>query len=226
MTHAGLWHRSLLVTENGLRDETTDVRWLQGDSLFLDLRRPAVTACAGATVEGFAGTFGPDGERHTWTRWIDLHPPGPDADTATLTGDDGLLIETGWHAPYVEHWRRDPQPTAPRWGLALTRTGSGYVERAIVLRVGPYAGWAISRAPSADTPVAFDHTVIGLVVHDAGCWRLQACSDAVLADGRIVDPVTVLGGGWTEHSREGRLPPGVLAALVAAQPEGGPIESS
>lgn len=147
---AGTWRRTLLVDADGVEDVSTEVTWLQGARSYLDLRRPAgrpsfdgvrglrdldldqVRWLAGQ--EAFAGVLIDRGDHVEWTRHIDLHPPGPYPDAGALRERDGLLVERGWHADYVEHWRRSPGATAPSWAMVLGEIGTG--ARARLLRVG------------------------------------------------------------------------------------------
>src|SRR6266496_4360397 len=128
---AGLWRRTLLVDEHGREDVTTDVVWLQGRGVYVDLRRPSgrpsFDSVRGlrdlsydqvrwmATQEAFAGRLVDRGQYVEWTRCIDLHPPGPTPDAGTLSREHGLLVERGWHSDYVEHWQPEPGDSEPVW---------------------------------------------------------------------------------------------------------------
>jgi hypothetical protein len=156
---AGTWRRILLVEGNGGEDVSTEVTWLQGVRSYLDLRRPPgrppfdgvrglrdldldqVRWLAGQ--EAFAGVLTDRGDHVEWTRHIDLHPPGPYPDAGTLRERNGLLVEQGWHAHYIEHWRRSPGATDPSWAMVLGEIGTG--ARARLLRVGMNFGWARGR---------------------------------------------------------------------------------
>ncbi|WP_067676725.1 hypothetical protein [Nocardia miyunensis] len=154
---AGLWRRTLL-TAPGVTDTTTDVRWLQGLSRFVDLRRPASrpdftgVRCAAevqdlptahrdwlAAVDGFAGTLVRDGDLFHWGRDIGLQPAGPFPDEGRMRLAGAVIVETGVHADYVEHWEHEPaEPDSARWALEL----SGPDARALLVRVGDRFGWA------------------------------------------------------------------------------------
>jgi hypothetical protein len=130
---AGRWERLLLRTAGGGTDTTTEVVWLQGPSLFVDLRLPAA-----GQPEGFAGVLTQAGRVFEWWHNIDLATPGvPDA--GTLEWADGRLIERGIHGTYLEHWRRVPAVPAPCWGLRLTGQRG---QQAVLVRVGDDVGWA------------------------------------------------------------------------------------
>ena len=95
----GVWRRTLLTTPEGVEDRTTEVRWLQCGSLFLDLRIPAAAQSAGAPPEAlaasvsFAGRVTFEGGRCSWHREVDFgtpflpafdFSPPPGTDTAAL----------------------------------------------------------------------------------------------------------------------------------------------
>lgn len=46
----GLWRRTLLIDTDGTLDRTTDVRWLQGLTRFVDLRRPTARPDFGTPI--------------------------------------------------------------------------------------------------------------------------------------------------------------------------------
>jgi allophanate hydrolase len=158
----GLWRRSLIVSPDGRRDTTTDVRWLQGaDAYYVDLRRPAslpdfthVAVLADLSMddcrclalqEGFAGQLSFDGRHFEWVRHIDFQPKSPNADAGSLTWDDEVLIERGRDAAYVEHWHRDAAAaTVPHCAVALREAGTG--TGAILLRLGDTFMFARDRA--------------------------------------------------------------------------------
>lgn len=147
----GMWRRSLIIQPDGSRDSSTQVRWLQGGSLFVDLRQGAALPdflhlrclndltpedCALlALQEGFAGRFGFDGECFEWLRLIDFQPTGAVADAGQLWWEEEILIETGRDVPYVEHWLRDPTVvTRPLAALLLREPQTGVT--ALALQVG------------------------------------------------------------------------------------------
>ncbi len=79
-----MWRRSLIIHADGTHDSTTQVRWLQAQTLFVDLRQGTTLPdflqlrCVNdltpadctqlAAQEGFAGRFGFDGEYFEWQR--------------------------------------------------------------------------------------------------------------------------------------------------------------
>jgi hypothetical protein len=158
----GLWRRSLITWPNGTRDETTQVRWLQGRSAYMDLRQPALLpACSGrrglldlsmedcaalARQEGFAGRFGFDGRYFEWTRSIDFQPKPLYSDVGSLWwGDGNVLIEQGRDIEYIEHWHRD-DATAITNAAAVTLRGSDCGTKAALLRVGSMFMFARDRS--------------------------------------------------------------------------------
>jgi hypothetical protein len=137
---AGRWERTLLQSADGAVDTTSRVTWLQGPSLFVDLRRPVE-----GPGTGFAGTLTQAGSIFTWSHEIELTPWGV-ADAGTLEWCEGHLVERGVHDGYLEHWHpahpAAAHPAAavvPCWGLRLAGPGG---RRAILVRVGEDVGWA------------------------------------------------------------------------------------
>jgi hypothetical protein len=53
--------------------------------------------------------------------------------------DGEVLVETGVHEDYVEHWIRDDGPTAPSGAVFLRAPDGG---NGLLLRVGELFGWA------------------------------------------------------------------------------------
>ncbi|MBU6418820.1 MAG: hypothetical protein KGQ79_03735 [Proteobacteria bacterium] len=161
MEFSGLWTRSLLALPDGQRDETTQVAWLQGPSLFADLRQPAgrpaccfvpgpehltLEACSWlATQSGFAGTFIVENNMGEWRREIDFHPKAPLPDAGTLEWQGDILVETGLHTPYYEHWHAGQEALAPNGALRLQSREDGRL--AILVRSGSVFMLARDRAP-------------------------------------------------------------------------------
>jgi hypothetical protein len=132
---AGRWERTLLRSADGAVDTTSSATWLQGPSLFVDLRRPVE-----GPGTGFAGTLTQAGSVFTWSHEIELMPWSV-ADAGTLEWREGRLVERGVHDGYLEHWHPGVLGTAavPCWGLRLACPGR---QRAILVRVGDDIGWA------------------------------------------------------------------------------------
>lgn len=137
----GLWSRSLLVLPDATRDTTTWVAWLQGPTLFADLRQPdgrpsfagarslddlsreQVTWLAGQ--EGFAGRLEQDGEFFVWRRLLDFQPRAETPDSGRLYLDGPIMVEEGRYVPYIEHWSREAVPTMPCAAVRLRDRLSG-----------------------------------------------------------------------------------------------------
>jgi hypothetical protein len=141
----------MLSLADGSSDTTTEVRWLQGRRMFIDLRRPspdrdfANVSCLNdlsmsdvewlATQEGFAGILAVAGAHFEWRRWIDYQPASGRADAGSLEWGEDRLIERGRDVDYVEHWHRDEGLTrTPCAALHLQELG--LQTKALVLRVG------------------------------------------------------------------------------------------
>ncbi|MGY1839957.1 MULTISPECIES: hypothetical protein [unclassified Modestobacter] len=154
-----VWRRAGIWAPGAEPDTTTDVGWLQLDSWYCDLRRPAdlpaVTArslaeltradlLALAGQEAFAGRLQQQGEVWTWTRVVDLHPPEPLPDAGRLALDGDVLVETGVGRDYLERWVADTPPdTGPRQELVL-RGADG--RAGLLLRLGDRFGHVRDRA--------------------------------------------------------------------------------
>ena len=166
-----MWRRALIIQADGARDATSQVRWLQAQTLFVDLRQDAalpdflhlrclndltLADCTRlARQEGFAGRLGFDGECFEWLRLIDFQPPGLRADAGRLWWQDEILIETGREVPYVEHWMRDPTVvTRPLAALRLRDVAAGVAGLAV--QVGTVFMFARDRRvlPPAGTSLA------------------------------------------------------------------------
>lgn len=121
----GSWRRTLLVNPDGSRD-TTDVRWLQGITAFVDSR-------------GFAGWLSQRGDLFEWSHFVDVQPGVAEPDAAVMRWEGDTLIEIGVHADYVEHWEKDPGAAlSPCWAVTLCGAEG---RDALLLRVGKQFGW-------------------------------------------------------------------------------------
>jgi hypothetical protein len=148
----GLWRRSLLIEADGTRDTGGGVSWLQGISAYVDSR-------------GFAGRLQQDDNVFEWHRDVDLEPPGPFPDAGEMRWEDGVLVETGVHADYVEHWVREEGTTSPVGALFL-RAPDG--ANALLLRVGDLFGWASSGVVVIGPVDGPDWKRLDIVFDDAG----------------------------------------------------------
>lgn len=131
----GLWERSLIAWPDGREDRTTFVAWLQGPSLFADLRQPTDApsfegvGCLDdldtgqlswlARQEGFAGHFASAGDAFEWRRTVDFQCPSDAADAGYLALADGVLIERGRDVPYIEHWHHASPNLDPHFAIRM-----------------------------------------------------------------------------------------------------------
>jgi hypothetical protein len=172
----GMWRRSLIIHADGVRDSTTQVRWLQAKTLFVDLRQGAalpdflqlrclndltIEDCSLlASQEGFAGHFGFDGDCFQWLRLIDFQPRSPSADAGRLWWEEQILIETGRDVPYVEHWMPDPTVvTRPLAALLLRDVESGVA--ALAVQVGTVFMFARDRRIALTPGISLAECVAG-----------------------------------------------------------------
>ncbi len=172
----GMWRRSLIIHADSVRDSTSQVRWLQAKTLFVDLRQGAALPdfphlrclndltmrdCARlAPQEGFAGRFGFDGDCFEWLRLIDFQPRSPSADVGRLWWQDDILIEAGRDVAYVEHWMHDPTVvTRPLAALLLREVESGVA--ALAVQVGTVFMFARDRGVSLAPGTSLTECVAG-----------------------------------------------------------------
>ncbi len=162
----GLWSRSLLVRPDGTRDETTFVAWLQGPTLFVDLRQPderpsfrGVRSLGDlngeqiawlAEQEGFAGRLEQDAEYFVWSRTLDFQPASLTADSGKLWLEDEMMVEEGRYSPYIEHWHRDPEPATPCAAARLFDKSAGV--EGFLVRAGEIFMYARARTGVSRTP--------------------------------------------------------------------------
>ena len=120
-----MWRRNLLIDASGAGDTSAGVRWLQGDTAYVDSR-------------GFGGRLERAGDVFRWHREVDLEPPGEFPDAGRMHWEGETLVETGVHEDYVEHWVREDAPTEPSGAVFLRAADAG---DAVLVRVGPWFGW-------------------------------------------------------------------------------------
>ena len=189
-----MWSRTLLIRPDGTRDETTSVTWLQGRTMFADLRQPAGERDP-ATQEGFAGVLVDDGECVMWQRRVDCRPPSPHPDVGRLWFEGDTLVERGRDIPYVEHWRREIEvPAVECWG-AMLRDAEG--RAALVVQAGSAFMFARAGTPT--------EVSLGRVGPDG--WIIDR-STLPMREGVVERPATsgdrlIFGGIWVVTELEG-----------------------
>ncbi|WP_188304711.1 hypothetical protein [Streptomyces sp. CBMA123] len=156
----GVWWRTLVREADGSTDRATAVSWIQGPSLFGDLRQPPglvelVGRAALSTLDrpqllalceqkGFAGTFAQQGDAFGWVRRIDLHPPAPLADAGTLRWEGEVLVEEGLHENYLEHWVAVERPSEAPAAALFEDPAQGCA--GVLVRAGSWFAYARDRS--------------------------------------------------------------------------------
>jgi hypothetical protein len=189
----GLWRRTVIERPGTAPDRSTEVHWLQGRRLYVDLRQPpdrpsfADSRCLRqlggreiawlAGQEGFAGELTIADDHVEWHRAIDIQPASSLADRARLERRGDRLAEYGTEAEYFEEWQRQPGEAEPCWGLSLT---AGKLSARLV-RVGAVFAYARSR-PQALGAAA---TLAELVGAASSLAAKQDLLDLEISFGRI-----------------------------------------
>jgi len=197
----GLWRRSLIVRADDTRDIDTWVRWLQGPNGYVDLRQPpgrpdfTGARCLRdltrtqlvwmAGQDGFAGRLSVSDGVFEWRRDIDFQPPGPVPDRGWLTRDGDVMVEKGYHSPYIEHWHHDMAPRPPIQALWLRDGAAGCAGR--VVRVGDIFAYARGRPDTLPEQSDLGACIAGAV----SIVRAQDLVDCEIAFG------SVSAAGWT-----------------------------
>ena len=164
----GVWQRRS-IEENGIRDTTTQVTWIQTRSRFGDIRIPADRVVAGlancfemedavrlvkmsdrnaialSKQEGFAGVTQFTNGHCEWHRSLDYCPPTDQRDQGTLYWEGDMLIEVGPDNSYVEEWQRIA--TGPTAAMTVSRrTGLTAISKQLVI-CGDYFIYMCDRRP-------------------------------------------------------------------------------
>ena len=205
--YRGLWRRTLLRAGD-LRDTTSTVYWLQTAYWHADIRIPtgrpsfegviSLAQCNAAqrrflaTQQGFHGltevdtSVQPDICR--WHRLADFQPPALSPDAGALRLDGDLLVETGLHDDYLEHWERVPGSDQPT--VVLTENAAG---GALLLRAGCWAMRVVPRRTSLP-----DNLAAGMALEAA--MAAGGADDIALLDFEI-SLVKITDIAWTvQHS--------------------------
>jgi hypothetical protein len=192
----GLWRRSLISWPDGRADSTTRVRWLQGPRFYVDLRQApeapdfsgvrglgqlSMDQCAWlATQEGFGGHFVHAADFFEWRHSIDFQPSSGIPDAGTLCWDNDVLVETGSHVPYIEHWHRDQDSSVgPSGGITLRELNTQL--SGMLLRVGPAFMFARARAGKLPPGVKLTECVAGAL----GVREARAFVDCEISLGEV-----------------------------------------
>lgn len=226
-----------MVFTDGSRDTSTWVLWLQSGGAFCDLRQPAgrpdmrAATCLDrldasqmawlAGQDGFAGTLLFDGSWFEWRRDIGYRPSGPASDSARLFLRDGILVEEGRHAPYVEEWRRLDETTVAGSTLRLTCRATG--RAALLVRHAQFFMFARDRAaslPSGDSLAA-------LVAGAASDAQRRALIDCEISFGRVVQDRWLIERSTLPYRERTdlapRLPAGSIWQSADIAPDGQPV---
>jgi hypothetical protein len=189
----GLWERSLIAWPDGRRDTTTYAGWLQGPSLFADLRQPAGApsfdgvACLRdlegrhfgwlARQEGFAGRFVRAGAAFEWQRIIDFQCATSMSDAGYLAFEGDVLVEQGRDIPYIEHWHRTTPDVIPHFAARLQdRDG----REGFIVRAGPIFMYVRDRAK----PLEFGAS-LPEIISDSTATEARALLDCEISLGRV-----------------------------------------
>ncbi|GAB2714175.1 hypothetical protein [Kitasatospora kifunensis] len=167
----GVWRRTYVREADGSTDRDSAVTWIQGPSLFGDLRQPpgldqVVGRAALADLDraqllalceqkAFAGTLEQQGEAFGWVRRIDLHPRAALPDAGTLHREGEVLVEQGLHEDYLEHWEDVEQVGGEVAAALLADPAAGCA--GLLVRAGSWFGYARDRSeplPSSPVPLA------------------------------------------------------------------------
>lgn len=132
--YLGVWRRSLLEAA-GLRDERSQVFWLQTPRWHADLRIPAgrpdfsgvrrLADCDGAQLawlahqQGFCGVTQVEGDCCTWHRQMDFQPANGSRDIGRMMFNGERVTEAGVEADYREIWQRLPSSRGGTAALEL-----------------------------------------------------------------------------------------------------------
>lgn len=171
---AGLWRRTLLIDTDGTRDTAPGVLWLQGPTAYVDSR-------------GFAGTLHQEADVFEWHREFDATTPGPHPDAGVMHWEGDILVETGVHEHYIEHWVRDTAEAGPTGALRLRGPASA---SALLVRVGAMFGWA-------------DHT--GVLLGAVGGAEHRALGIDMTGSVSVGDQIQANGVRWTVDNSEGKV---------------------
>jgi hypothetical protein len=161
--YIGVWKRTLLRTPN-VEDTTTQVYWMQTQSLHADIRVPATRPpCTGkraldqltrdelfalARQQGFAGTTVVEEDICRWLRQYDFQPPSGANDVGRMEFETAdRVLEYGVEADYFEIWERVPGSQGESFARQLS-------DRPLTLFLGAGDFRMIVRPRKAPLPVS------------------------------------------------------------------------
>lgn len=124
--YLGVWQRTLLTTASGHRDISTQVYWLQTNTLHADLRIPPMAdrgddlELALAEQAGFAGLTVVESDICQWHRLMDFQPVTDESDIGRMRFESPeKVIEDALDGSYQETWERLPESLGANWGQWL-----------------------------------------------------------------------------------------------------------
>lgn len=189
----GLWERSLIAWPDGRRDTTTYAGWLQGPTLFADLRQPIDApsfegaACLNdlgsdhfgwlARQEGFAGRFVHDGTSFEWQRMIDFQCTSIYSDAGYLNFEGDTLVELGRDIPYIEHWHRASPDVTPHFAVRMHDQDG---RQGFIVRAGAIFIYVRDRSK----PLEFNASLPD-IISDSSASEARALLDCEISLGRI-----------------------------------------
>ncbi len=191
----GLWRRRLIAWPQGEADTTTEVYWLQGPELYIDLRIPERRPRCKATClreldrkmlgflarqEGFFGKLDVQVSVGHWHRAFDYQPDTGRKDCGHLAFEGDILVERGIEAPYIEHWVREPN--ADECMALSLKTDAPARTGCLIL-----AGDAFMYARSRSTKLPPDADLTACLKAAGSLKRQQDIFDCEISFGRVQD---------------------------------------
>jgi hypothetical protein len=196
----GVWRRLLIDYEDGSRDVSSHVLWLQTRSLYADIRIPRdrpgalgrknfsafddAELCGLARQQGFAGTIALAGDRCTWHRHIDLQPAQPTPDEGRLRLQGDVLVEAGVHTSYIEHWRREDDGGDCLAAFRLTDDSAAPGRTGVLVLVGDHFLEVQSRREPLP-PATSLANLVGQALSSGRRDRAERLLDMRICQGRI-----------------------------------------
>lgn len=197
----GVWQRLSFETEDGFRDTTTQVIYLQTPSCYGDLRIPgdrpnvrdktsvhdltSAEMLALSEQQGFAGISVVRENVCRWYRYIDYQPPTGLRDIGALHWEGEILIEEGIDAPYREEWQRIDDGNGDFTALILPSPtsvldGDGGRWEASIVTAGDWFVYARNR----ETMLTSANSLTTLVAKETDNAQQQGLLNCEIAVGR------------------------------------------